>query len=60
MVIENGNVFEKGCVNVSKVHGTLPKVMSEVLGVTESEFLLAELAWSFIPITLWLLLFTLT
>ena len=38
MVIENGNIFEKGCVNVSKVHGTLPEVMSEVLGVTESEF----------------------
>ena len=24
MVLENGNVFEKGGVNVSKVHGKLP------------------------------------
>ena len=49
MVIENGNVFEKGCVNVSKVHGTLPKVMSEVLGVTESEFFACGISMVFHP-----------
>ena len=38
MVIENGNVFEKGGVNVSKVHGILPKSMSEILGVDQSDF----------------------
>ena len=38
MVIENGNVFEKGGVNVSKVHGILPKSMSELLGVDQSDF----------------------
>lgn len=49
MVIENGNIFEKGCVNVSKVHGTLPKVMSEVLGVTESEFFACGISMVFHP-----------
>ena len=29
MVIENGNVFEKGGVNVSKVYGQLPESMSK-------------------------------
>ena len=38
MVIENGNVFEKGGVNVSKVHGQLPDSMSKMLKVTNSEF----------------------
>ena len=34
MVIENGDVFEKGGVNVSKVHGQLPDSMSKMLKVT--------------------------
>ncbi len=38
MIIENGNVFEKGGVNVSKVHGQLPDSMSKMLKVTSSEF----------------------
>ena len=38
MVIENGDVFEKGGVNVSKVHGQLPDSMSKMLKVTNSEF----------------------
>ena len=38
MVIENWNVFEKGGVNVSKVHGQLPDSMSKMLKVTNSEF----------------------
>ena len=38
MVIENGDVFEKGGVNVCKVHGQLPDSMSKMLKVTNSEF----------------------
>lgn len=38
MVIENGNVFEKGGVNISKVYGSLPEVMQKSLGVDSGEF----------------------
>ena len=38
MVIENGSVFEKGGVNVSKVHGKLPESMSKMLKVNNSDF----------------------
>ncbi len=38
MVIQNGNVFEKGGVNVSKVYGKLPDTMMEKFGVTDSDF----------------------
>jgi coproporphyrinogen III oxidase len=37
-VISEGNVFEKGGVNISAVHGKLPEVMQKNLGVSESEF----------------------
>ncbi len=37
-VIENGTVFEKGGVNISEVHGTLPESMQAYLGVTEASF----------------------
>lgn len=37
-VIANGNVFEKGGVNTSAVHGQLPASMRETLGVNGSEF----------------------
>lgn len=37
-VIANGNVFEKGGVNISMVHGVLPKAMQEMLKVPESNF----------------------
>ena len=37
-VIENGAVFEKGGVNISEVHGTLPESMQAYLGVTEASF----------------------
>jgi coproporphyrinogen III oxidase len=37
-VIANGNVFEKGGVNTSVVHGALPKSMQEAFKVGESNF----------------------
>lgn len=37
-VIENGNVFEKGGVNISGVHGDLPDTMKKMFGVEEAKF----------------------
>lgn len=37
-VIENGAVFEKGGVNISAVHGPLPKSMQQYFGVGEVDF----------------------
>jgi len=37
-VIENGNVFEKGGVNISAVHGKLPEAMQKNFGVSDSDF----------------------
>ena len=37
-VIENGNVFEKGGVNISAVHGKLPDTMQKMFGVGEVDF----------------------
>jgi coproporphyrinogen III oxidase len=37
-VLENGGVFEKGGVNISGVHGTLPKSMQTHLNVSEASF----------------------
>jgi coproporphyrinogen III oxidase len=37
-VIENGNVFEKGGVNISEVHGKLPESMQQYFGVTNADF----------------------
>lgn len=37
-VIENGNVFEKGGVNISKVYGELPKAMQEYFKVEDVNF----------------------
>ena len=37
-VIENGNVFEKGGVNISKVHGKLPESMQAYFGVKDADF----------------------
>ena len=37
-IIENGNVFEKGGVNISAVHGTLPETMKKHFNVTEGNF----------------------
>ncbi len=37
-VIENGNVFEKGGVNISAVHGKLPEAMQKMFNVGEVDF----------------------
>jgi coproporphyrinogen III oxidase len=37
-VIENGNVFEKGGVNISAVHGKLPESMQQYFGVKDANF----------------------
>jgi len=37
-VIENGNVFEKGGVNISGVHGKLPKSMQDYFKVGDVDF----------------------
>jgi len=37
-VIENGNVFEKGGVNISSVHGKLPDTMQKYFGVKDADF----------------------
>jgi coproporphyrinogen III oxidase len=37
-VIENGNVFEKGGVNISAVHGKLPEAMQKMFNVSEADF----------------------
>ena len=37
-VIENGSVFEKGGVNISAVHDTLPDTMQQLFNVGEADF----------------------
>lgn len=37
-VIQNGAVFEKGGVNISKVHGALPRDMQDYFKVKEADF----------------------
>ncbi len=37
-VIENGQIFEKGGVNISAVHGKLPDSMQKMFGVGEVDF----------------------
>lgn len=37
-VIQNGNIFEKGGVNISAVHGPLPKAMQSYFNVEDCDF----------------------
>lgn len=37
-IIENGNIFEKGGVNISAVHGKLPQSMQTYFNVTDCDF----------------------
>ncbi|MGY3054044.1 coproporphyrinogen III oxidase [Pedobacter sp. UYEF25] len=37
-IMQNGKVIEKGGVNFSAVHGTLPEAMKKAFGVTQDEF----------------------
>ena len=37
-IIQNGNVFEKGGVNISAVHGKLPDSMQAYFGVEDADF----------------------
>ena len=37
-IIQNGNIFEKGGVNFSAVHGTLPHTMKKALNVEQDDF----------------------
>ena len=43
-VIADGNVFEKGGVNTSVVHGALPAAMQQAFGVPDSDFLACGLS----------------
>lgn len=49
-VIENGNVFEKGGVNTSQVHGKLPETMQEYFGVKDANFFACGLSLVLHPI----------
>jgi coproporphyrinogen III oxidase len=49
-VISNGAIFEKGGVNTSAVHGTLPKAMQEAFGVGESNFFACGLSLVIHPV----------
>jgi coproporphyrinogen III oxidase len=37
-IIQNGNIFEKGGVNFSAVHGKLPHTMKKALNVEQDDF----------------------
>ena len=49
-VIENGNVFEKGGVNISGVHGKLPDSMQKYFGVEDADFFACGLSLVLHPI----------
>lgn len=49
-VIENGNIFEKGGVNISEVHGTLPDTMQEYFGVKDANFFACGLSLVLHPV----------
>ncbi len=49
-IIENGNVIEKGGVNISAVHGPLPKSMQDYFNVGEVDFFACGLSLVLHPI----------
>lgn len=49
-VIENGNIFEKGGVNISAVHGELPEVLRKQFGVAHGNFFACGLSLVLHPI----------
>jgi coproporphyrinogen III oxidase len=49
-VIADGNVFEKGGVNTSAVHGVLPAAMQQSFGVPESNFFACGLSLVIHPV----------
>jgi len=49
-VIEGGNVFEKGGVNISAVHGELPKAMQAYFGVGDVDFFACGLSLVLHPV----------
>lgn len=49
-MIENGNVFEKGGVNISEVHGELPESMQQYFGVKDAHFFACGLSLVLHPV----------
>jgi len=49
-IIENGTIFEKGGVNISKVFGELPEVLRKQFGVEEGNFFACGLSLVLHPI----------
>lgn len=49
-VIENGEVFEKGGVNISQVHGKLPETMQQYFGVKDANFFACGLSLVLHPV----------
>lgn len=52
-VIENGNVFEKGGVNISAVHGKLPHSMQQLFNVGQVDFFACGLSLVIHPKIQW-------
>lgn len=50
-VIQNGKVFEKGGVNISKVHGELPGTMQKHFGVGDVDFFACGLSLVLHPVS---------
>lgn len=50
-VIQNGQVFEKGGVNISRVHGELPPTMQKHFGVKDVDFFACGLSLVLHPIS---------
>ena len=50
-IIRNGDVFEKGGVNVSAVHGQLPEVLKQQLSVEQADFFACGLSLVLHPLS---------